>query len=61
VEELTQKPAAKTVTKTEQNQIIPATLYTIDRASGLLSKITQGGNFNKSEFTDVGHEGKLIN
>jgi hypothetical protein len=61
VEELTQKPATKTVTKTEQNQIIPATLCTIDPTSGLLSKVAQGGNFNKSEFIDGGHKGKLIN
>jgi hypothetical protein len=60
VEELTEKPAAKPATKTERNKVIPATPRTIDPTRGLWSKVAQGGNFNKSEFTEVGHQGKPI-
>jgi hypothetical protein len=60
VEELTEKPAAKPATKTELNKVIPATPRTIDPTRGFWSKVAQGGNFNKSEFAEVGSKGKPI-
>jgi hypothetical protein len=60
VEEITEKPAAKPATKTERNKVIAATPRRIDPTRGLWSKVAQGDNFNKSEFTEVGGKGKPI-
>jgi hypothetical protein len=61
VEELTEKPAAKPATKTKPNKVIPATPCTIDPTRRLWSKVAQGGNFNKSEFAEVGRRGNQSN
>jgi hypothetical protein len=53
VEELTEKPAAKPATQTEQNKVIPVTPCTIDPSHGLWSKVAHIHNINKSEFTEV--------
>jgi hypothetical protein len=60
VEEHTEKPAAKPAKKTERNKVIPATRRTINPTHGLWSMVAQGGNFNKSEFTDIGCKRKPI-
>jgi hypothetical protein len=54
------KPAAKPATKTERNKVIPAAPRTLDPTRGLWSKVAQGGNINKSEFTEAGRKGKPI-
>jgi hypothetical protein len=54
------KTVAKPTTKAERNKISPATPRTIDPPRGWWSKVAQGGNFNKSEFTEVGRKGKPI-
>jgi hypothetical protein len=41
LEELTEKPAAKPVAKTERNKVIPAILRTIDPRRGLWSKVAK--------------------
>jgi hypothetical protein len=45
-------------TKPEQKNITPTVLRAIDPIRGLWSKVSQGGNFNKSDSTEVGRNGK---
>jgi hypothetical protein len=61
VEELMEKPAAEPATKPELNKVIPATPRTIDPTPGLWTQVAQGGSYNRSEYTEVGHKGKPIN
>jgi hypothetical protein len=56
VPEQTDEPAAKP----ERKKVTPALPLTTDSTRGLWSNIAQGGNFNKSEFTEVGRRGKPV-
>jgi hypothetical protein len=60
VEELPEMPATKAPTKIEWNRVVPATACTIDQIRGLWSKVAQGGNINKTEFTEIGRKGNPI-
>jgi hypothetical protein len=61
VEKPMDKQAAKPVTKTEQNIVIPATPCTIIQIHAWWRKVAQGSNVNKSEFTEVGRKGQPLN
>jgi hypothetical protein len=60
VEDLMDKPDGKSPTKTERKKAILANPLMIDPKGGLWSRVAQGGNFNKSEVTEVGRKEKPI-